>query len=76
MNIQQEIYQITSIIKIIINSLALIYLRQASTTIQQKINFTGKLEDDDGTTKFFITEKQQKNYSKLLFRFIKRNRII
>ena len=56
--------------------MASIYLRQASTTIQQKINFTGKLEDDDGTTKFFITEKQQKNYSKLLFRFIKRNRII
>ena len=28
--------------------------------ISQKINFTGKLEEDDGATMFFIAEKQQK----------------
>ena len=34
--------------------------RQASTNIPQQINFTGKLEDDDCATMFFIAEKQQK----------------
>ena len=34
--------------------------RQANTSIPQKINFTGKLEKDDGATMFFITVKQQK----------------
>ena len=29
--------------------------RQTNTTIPQKINFTGKLEEDDGATTFFIT---------------------
>ena len=29
-------------------------------SIPQQINFTGKLEDDDGATMFFIAEKQQK----------------
>ena len=43
------------IIKNIINSLDL--LRQ---TISQHINFRGKLEDD-GATRFFTAEKQQKN---------------
>ena len=33
--------------------------RQANTGIPQQINFTGKLEEDDGATIFFITEKQQ-----------------
>ena len=28
-------------------------------TIPQQINFTGKLEEDDGATMFFIAEKQQ-----------------
>ena len=32
---------------------------QASTSIPQQINFTGKLEEDDGATMFFIAEKQQ-----------------
>ena len=34
--------------------------RQKNTNIPQKINFTGKLEKDDGATMFFIAEKQQK----------------
>ena len=34
--------------------------RQANTSIPQKINFTGKLEKDDGATTFFIAVKQQK----------------
>ena len=34
--------------------------RQTNTSIPQQINFTGKLEDDDGGTVFFVSEKQQK----------------
>ena len=34
--------------------------RQANTNIPQKINFIEKLEEDDGVTMFFITEKQRK----------------
>ena len=34
--------------------------RQTNTSIPQQINFTGKLEKDDGVTMIFITEKQQK----------------
>ena len=34
--------------------------RQTNTNIPQQINFTGKLEKDDGATMFFIAEKQQK----------------
>ena len=34
--------------------------RQTNTNIPQQINFTGKLVEDDGATKFFIEEKQQK----------------
>ena len=34
--------------------------RQKNTSILQKINFVGKLEEDDGSTMFFIAEKQQK----------------
>ena len=34
--------------------------RQTNTTIPQQINVLGKLEEDDGVTVFFITEKQQK----------------
>ena len=30
--------------------------------IPQKINFTGKLEEDDGATMFFIAERQQKQF--------------
>ena len=41
--------------------------RQTNTSIPYQINFTGKLEEDDGVKMF---------YSKTFFRFIKRNRII
>ena len=34
--------------------------RQTNTNSPQQINFTGKLEEDDGTTMLFIAEKQQK----------------
>ena len=34
--------------------------RQANTSIPLQINCTGKLEEDDGATMFFIAEKQQK----------------
>ena len=34
--------------------------RQTNTSIPQQINFTGKLEKDDGVTMIFIAEKQQK----------------
>ena len=34
--------------------------RQANMNIPQQINFTGKLEEDDGATMFLIPEKQQK----------------
>ena len=34
--------------------------RQKNTNIPQNINFTGKSEEDDGGTMFFIAEKQQK----------------
>ena len=34
--------------------------RQTNTSIPEQINFTGKLEEDNGAIKFFIAEKQQK----------------
>ena len=34
--------------------------RQINTSIPHQINFTEKLEEDDGTTMFYIPEKQQK----------------
>ena len=36
------------------------FSRQTITSISQKINFTGKLEEDDGVKMFFIAKKQQK----------------
>ena len=50
--------------------------RQTNTSIPQHINFTGKLEEDDDATIFFIAGKQQKNNSKIFFRFINCNKII
>ena len=44
---------------------------QTNTTFPQQINFTGNLEEDNGKKLFFITEKNI--YSKVFFRFIKRN---
>ena len=34
--------------------------RPTNTTISQQINFTGKLEKNNGATMFFIPKKQQK----------------
>ena len=34
--------------------------RQKNTSIQQRINFVGNLEEDDRATMFFVSEKQQK----------------
>ena len=45
--------------------------RQANTSIPQQINFTGKLEEDDGAATVFIAGK--KKCSKLFFRFINCN---
>ena len=42
--------------------------RQKNTTILQQVNFTGKLEEDDGDT-IFLYQKYSKRYSKLFFRF-------
>ena len=50
--------------------------RQTNTSIPQQINFTGKLDEDDCATMFFFAEKPKKNYYKLFFSFINRNRII
>ena len=36
--------------------------RQTNTNIPQQINFTQKLEEDDGVTMFFIPERQQKRF--------------
>ena len=49
--------------------------RQTNRSIPQKISFAGKLEEDDGAIMFFISEKQQKSYSKVFFRFIICNKI-
>ena len=35
--------------------------RQKNTSIPQQINFTGKLEEYDGATTSFVSEKQQKS---------------
>ena len=50
--------------------------RQTNTNIPQQINFTEKLEEDDGATKFVIAEKQQKNNFEFFYRFIISHSII
>ena len=40
--------------------------RQASMSISQQINFTGKLEENDGATMFFVSEKQHKLFEVFL----------
>ena len=42
------------------NILAYDLSRQNNTSIPQQINFTGKLEEDDGTAVFFIALNQQR----------------
>ena len=36
--------------------------RQTNTNILQQINFTGKLEEDNGAAMSFVNEKQQKTF--------------
>ena len=57
MTIQEEIYQIICIIKIVVNTLVEIYQDEQ---YEQQSNFIGKLKEDDGAIVFFIAEKQQK----------------
>ena len=45
--------------------------RQTNLTIPQQINFTEKLEENDGGTMLLFLLKAAKNYSKLFFRFVK-----
>ena len=61
MIIQQEIYYIICIVKIIINLMVIDLLRQTNTNIPQQIHFPRKLEKDYGVVMFFIAEKQQKS---------------
>ena len=76
MTIQQKIYLIICIIKIILNLLYIYILRQRNTNIPQQFNFVGKLEQDNGTTMFFHHWKAAKNYFRLYFRFFNCNRMI
>ena len=50
--------------------------RQTNTSIPQKINFVKKLEEDDGATVFFVSEKQQKAILNIFFRFVNWNRML
>ena len=49
--------------------------KQTNKNIPQEIDFTEKLEEDDGAKMLFIAEKQAKNNSKFFFRFINCNNI-
>ena len=40
--------------------------RQTDMNTPQSINFTGKLEEDEGVTLFFIGKSQQKQHKKFL----------
>ena len=40
-----------------------IYQDEKNPSIPQKINFAGKLEEDDGAAIFFIAERQEKTIS-------------
>ena len=50
--------------------------RKTNISLCGQINFVKIFEEDDSATMCFIAKKQQKNYSKPLFRFINCNRII
>ena len=52
------------------------FISEKNKGIPQQINFVEQLEEDDGAAMFFISEKQQKNYSQLFFRFINCNKMI
>ena len=51
-------------------------LSRQTNTSNQQINFTRKLEVDDGANNVFCLWKGAKNYSKLFFRFINYNRLM
>ena len=57
---QKEINQIFHSIKNYCKLIGIDLSRKTNTNIPQKINFTGKLEEDDGTRMFFTAESQQK----------------
>ena len=59
MTLQQEIYY-SWIICTIKNIIDIVLSRQRNTTFFQQINFMGELEEDNGATIIFISEKQRK----------------
>ena len=59
LTIQQEIYWIICIIKVIKNSLHR-FNKTKNTIIPNQIYFTGKTEGDDGAKMILIAEKQHK----------------
>ena len=40
----------------------MLFIKTENTSIPQKIKFTEKLEEDDGTTMLFIAEKKKKPF--------------
>ena len=50
--------------------------KQENKSIPQKINFVGKLKNNNGVIMHFTAEKQQRNNFNVFFRFIKSERII
>ena len=50
--------------------------RQTKTAIPHQGNFKWKLEEDDGVTMFFITEKQQQTILNFFFGLTKCNGLI
>ena len=50
--------------------------RETNTSTPHQINFIGKLEEDDFCNDVFYGWKVAKNYSKVYFGLINRNRII
>ena len=59
MTLQQEIYY-SWIICTIKNIIDIVSSRQRNTTFFQQIKFMGELEEDNGATIIFISEKQRK----------------
>ena len=57
---KQEVYQIICIIKKIVKHIGIDLLRRTNANIPQRINFMGKLEEDDGATMLFVSDKQEK----------------
>ena len=47
--------------------------RQTNLKDPQQINFTGKLEKDNGATLYFVTEKQQKKQPLIFHKILSRS---